>query len=161
MGISVTLRLNGTAREVHVDPRALLIDMVRDLGATGARVGCNTGDCGACSVMLDRELVKSRLVLAVSVSGSEVTTIEGTGGNLASCLKAAFVAQKGFQCGYCTSGMVLTAIDLLVHNPTPNEPEIRHAISGNLCRCTGYEDIVDAIAEAARTAATTEPDEPA
>ena len=146
---AITLHLNGTTREVRVDTRSLLVDVVRDLGARGARVGCHTGDCGACTVLLDGQLVKSCLVLAVAVSGSAVTTIEGCSGPLAAALQAAFVARKGFQCGYCTSGMILTAMDLLAGNPDPTEREIRHAIGGNLCRCTGYEDIVDAVAGAA------------
>ena len=153
MSTAITLRLNGTTRDTDGERRARRRDVGRDLGAKGARVGCHTGDCGACSLLLDGLLVKSCLVLAVSVPGGEVTTIEGSAGTLVTCLKEAFVSQKGFQCGYCTPGMILTAADLLAKTPEPTEGEIRHAISGNLCRCTGYEAIVDAIAEAASKAA--------
>jgi aerobic carbon-monoxide dehydrogenase small subunit len=143
------MRLNGETVEAAIDPRALLIEAVRDCGAKGARIGCLTGDCGACSLELDGRLVKSCLVLAASVEGSEVVTIEGSRHDIARELQAAFVACNGFQCGYCTSGMIMVAIDLLRTNLSPTEAEIRHAISGNLCRCTGYQDIVRAIAQAA------------
>ena len=142
-------RLNGKPVEAEIDPRALLIEAVRDCGAKGARIGCLTGDCGACSLELDGRLVKSCLVLAVSAEGSDIVTIEGSRHAIARELQAAFVACNGFQCGYCTSGMIMVAIDLLRANASPTEAEIRHAISGNLCRCTGYEDIVRAVGQAA------------
>jgi aerobic carbon-monoxide dehydrogenase small subunit len=143
------VRLNGKQVEAEIDPRALLIEAVRDCGAKGARIGCLTGDCGACSLKLDGRLVKSCLVLAVSAEGSDIVTIEGSRHAIASELQAAFVTCNGFQCGYCTSGMIMVAIDLLRANASPTEAEIRRAISGNLCRCTGYEDIVRAIGQAA------------
>lgn len=142
--------VNGRSHATTIDPRSLLVETIRDLGATGARIGCLTGDCGACTVLLDDRLTKSCLALAVSAAGGKVTTIEGEGSSTAACLREAFIANKAFQCGYCTSGMIMTAIDLLRKNPEPGEAEIRHAISGNLCRCTGYEEIVDAIADAAK-----------
>lgn len=155
------IKVNGRSHVTTIDPRSLLIDTIRDLGATGARIGCLTGDCGACTVLLDGRLTKSCLVLAVSVAGGTVTTIEGMGGWTAACLQEAFIANKAFQCGYCTSGMIMTAIDLLRKNPDPDEAEIRHAISGNLCRCTGYDDIVGAIADAAKKLPTKPKDKPA
>jgi aerobic carbon-monoxide dehydrogenase small subunit len=148
------IKLNGKAVEADIDPRALLIEVVRDCGARSARIGCLTGDCGACSLELDGRLAKSCLVLAVSAEGSEIVTLEGSRHPIAHELQDAFVACSGFQCGYCTSGMIMVAIDLLRSNPSPTEAEIRHAISGNLCRCTGYEDIVRAIARAAEVIRT-------
>ena len=145
----LSLRLNGRSVETEIDPRALLIEVIRDAGAKGARVGCLTGDCGACSVELDGRIAKSCLVLAISVNGSDVVTIEGNDDTVATALREAFKSHKGFQCGYCTSGMIMVATDLLRSNPHPTEAEIRHAISGNLCRCTGYDDIIKAIAGAA------------
>ena len=140
-------RVNGAAVEREIDPRLLLVEFVRDvLGLKGARIGCLTGDCGACTIRLDGAVVKACLALALSAEGREVVTIEGAG-DLAA-LQAAFVAENGFQCGYCTTGMVLTAAELLRGTPRPDEAEIRRAISGNLCRCTGYDDIVAAIRRA-------------
>jgi aerobic carbon-monoxide dehydrogenase small subunit len=143
------LRLNGRPVEIDVDQRALLVEVIRDLGAKGTRVGCLTGDCGACTVELDGRIAKSCLVLAVSVDGSEVATIEGNRDAVGAATREAFKAHRGFQCGYCTSGMIMVAIELLRRNPNPTEADIRLAISGNLCRCTGYEDIVRAVAGAA------------
>ncbi|MBW7970134.1 (2Fe-2S)-binding protein [Bradyrhizobium sp. BR 10289] len=143
------ITLNGKLVETDIDSRALLIEVVRDCGAKGAHIGCLTGDCGACSLEVDGRLAKSCLVLAVSAAGREVVTIEGSRDAIARELQSAFVACNGFQCGYCTSGMIMVAIALLRANPSPTEAEIRNAISGNLCRCTGYEDIVRAIASAA------------
>ena len=143
------LRLNEQPVEIDIDQRALLVEVVRDLGAKGARIGCLTGDCGACSVELDGRIAKSCLVLAASVDGSEIVTIEGSRDAIAEATREAFKAHRGFQCGYCTSGMIMVGVDFLRRNPNPTEAEIRLAISGNLCRCTGYEDIVKAIAGAA------------
>jgi carbon-monoxide dehydrogenase small subunit len=148
--VSFDITVNGRSHATTIDPRSLLIETIRDLGATGARIGCLTGDCGACTVLLDGRLIKSCLVLAVSAAGGHVTTIEGASSPSATCLQEAFIANKAFQCGYCTSGMIMTAIGLLQNNPDPDEADIRHAISGNLCRCTDYDDIVGAIAEAAK-----------
>lgn len=141
--------LNGKPLEGRIDPRSLLIEVVRNFGAKGARVGCLTGDCGACSVQLDGRLVKSCLVLAQSAADSDVVTIEGSNDAIAIALKTSFIEHNGFQCGFCTSGMILVAIDLLRLNPAPGAADIRKAISGNLCRCTGYENIVRAIESAA------------
>jgi aerobic-type carbon monoxide dehydrogenase small subunit (CoxS/CutS family) len=143
---SLRLRLNEQPVEIDIDQRALLVEVVRDLGAKGARIGCLTGDCGACSVEVDGRIAKSCLVLAASVDGSEIVTLEGSYDAIAAATREAFKAHRGFQCGYCTSGMIMVAIELLRRNPNPTEAEIRLAISGNLCRCTGYEDIVRAIA---------------
>ena len=146
----VRCTLNGGAFDREVDPRLLLLDLVRDLaGLKSTRMGCLTGDCGACSVLLDGQVVKSCLVLAQSAEDREVTTIEGAAG--LESIQDAFVAQNGFQCGYCTTGMVLTAAELLRANPHPTEDEIRHALIGNLCRCTGYESIVRSIQQASGT----------
>ncbi|RJF69534.1 (2Fe-2S)-binding protein [Rhodopseudomonas palustris] len=146
---AVRLQLNGQVVEAAIDPRALLIEVIRDLGATGARAGCLTGDCGACSVEIDGRLAKSCLVLAVSAGGSAIVTIEGRDDAMARAVQDAFVRCGGFQCGFCTSGMIMVALELLGRNPDPTEAQIRAAISGNLCRCTGYEDIVRSIASAA------------
>jgi aerobic-type carbon monoxide dehydrogenase small subunit (CoxS/CutS family) len=144
------IRLNGQPAEAAIDPRALLIEAVRELGAKGARIGCLTGDCGACSIELDGRLVKSCLVLAVSAAGCEIVTIEGSQDAIARAIQEGFRTCGGFQCGFCTSGMIMVAIDLLRRNPDPTEADIRSAISGNLCRCTGYEGIVKAIDSAAK-----------
>lgn len=149
-GAALAITVNGRQHRVEVDPRSLLVDVVRSLGGTGARVGCHTGDCGSCTLRLDGRLVKSCLVLAVAVPGGEVTTIEGFADPVVACLREAFVACKGFQCGYCTSGMILAAAELLRTDPDPTEDGIRHALIGNLCRCTGYDSIVNAVADAAR-----------
>ncbi len=140
-------RLNGEDLEREIDPRLLLLDLVRNVAdLKGTRMGCLTGDCGACTVLLDGKVVKSCLVLALSAEGREVVTIEGADG--LSAIQDAFVAENGFQCGYCTTGMVLTAAELLRANPHPSDAEIRHALIGNLCRCTGYDSIVAAIRRA-------------
>ena len=143
------LQLNGQPVEIDIDQRVLLVEVIRDLGIKGTRVGCLTGDCGACTVKLDGRIAKSCLVLAVSVDGSEVVTIEGSRDAVGAATREAFKAHRGFQCGYCTSGMIMVAIELLRRNPNPTEADTRLAISGNLCRCTGYEDIVRAVAGAA------------
>ena len=140
-------RLNGEGYERQIDSRLLLLDLVRNVAdLKGTRMGCLTGDCGACTVLLDGKVVKSCLVLALSAEGREVVTIEGADG--LSAIQDAFVAENGFQCGYCTTGMVLTAAELLRANPHPSDAEIRHALIGNLCRCTGYDSIVAAIRRA-------------
>ena len=149
----VRLTVNGIPREVEVEPRRLLVQTLReDLGLTGTHVGCDTSQCGACTVQLDGRAVKSCTVLAVQADGHEVTTIEGmapVGGLHA--LQTAFWEKHGLQCGFCTPGMIMAAADLLAGNPDPTDDEIRHAIEGNICRCTGYHNIVAAIREAAST----------
>lgn len=148
----VTVTVNGEQETVDVDTNKVLVDMIReDLALTGTNVGCRTGDCGACTVLVDGDVVKSCLRLAASVDGSEVTTIEGIAdkdGNLTP-VQQAFWDEFGFQCGYCLSGMLMCSTKLLEENPKPCEAEIRHAIDGNLCRCTGYHGIVRAVKAAA------------
>jgi len=147
----VALTVNGTRHERTVEPRVLLVDFLRnDLRLTGAHVGCDTSQCGACTVLVDGRAVKSCSMFAVQADGSDVTTIEGLAppGRLHP-LQEAFRANLGLQCGYCTPGVVLSAYALLRDNPSPTEDEIRVAISGNLCRCTGYQGIVRSVAAAA------------
>ena len=147
----VSIKVNGKQQERDVEPRRLLVHFLReDLGMTGTNVGCDTSQCGACTVLLDGMAVKSCTVLAVQAQGAEVTTVEGlaTDGQLHP-LQQAFWDNHGLQCGFCTPGMLLTAVDLLEHHPEPTEEEIRHGIEGNLCRCTGYQNIVRAIESAA------------
>ena len=147
----VAITVNGTRREAEVEPRQLLVYFLREqLGLTGTNVGCDTSSCGSCTVLLDGESVKSCTVLAVQAHGHEVTTIEGlaTDGELHP-VQRAFHEHHGLQCGYCTPGMVLAAVSFLAENPQPSEEEIRHALEGNLCRCTGYHNIVKAIQAAA------------
>ncbi len=149
--VPVQVTVNGQSLQVDVEPRTLLVHLLRDeLGLTGTHVGCDTGNCGACTVHVDGESCKSCTVLAVQADGTEVLTIEGLGqeGNLHP-LQQAFQNQHGLQCGYCTPGMIMAAADLLARNPSPSEAEIRHGLEGNLCRCTGYHNIVKAVDEAA------------
>jgi len=144
---TVHLTLNGEPRTADVDPRLLLVEAIRDVfGATGPKLGCGTGDCGACTVRRNGSVIKSCLELAVANDGADIVTIEGlaVGGTL-SALQQAFWDAYAFQCGFCLSGMLFAADDLLANNPAPSEAEIRGAIAGNLCRCTGYENIVVAI----------------
>jgi carbon-monoxide dehydrogenase small subunit len=147
----ITLTVNGQRRELDVEPRRLLVQAIReDLGLTGTHVGCDTSQCGACTVHLDGLAVKSCTVLAVQADGSQVKTIEGMApdGELHP-LQTAFWEKHGLQCGFCTPGMIMTAANLIAQSPDPSEDEIRHAIEGNLCRCTGYHNIVAAIRQAA------------
>jgi aerobic carbon-monoxide dehydrogenase small subunit len=147
----IAVTVNGESREAEVEPRQLLVYFLREqLGLTGTNVGCDTTSCGACTVLLNGEAVKSCTLLAVQADGLEVTTIEGlaTNGELHP-MQQAFHEQHGLQCGYCTPGMVLTAVSLLAENPNPTEAEIRHGLEGNLCRCTGYHNIVKAVQAAA------------
>jgi aerobic carbon-monoxide dehydrogenase small subunit len=148
---SIGITVNGIRREVEVEPRQLLVYFLREgLGLTGTTVGCDTSSCGACTVLLDSESVKSCTVLAVQADGREVTTIEGLADNGAfHPVQAAFHKHHGLQCGYCTPGMVLATVSLLAESPDPSEEEIRHALEGNLCRCTGYQNIVKAVRAAA------------
>ena len=147
----VTLTVNGERREADVEPRLLLVHLLRDnLGLTGTHVGCDTTNCGACTVHLDGEGVKSCTVLAVQADGAEVKTIEGMAdGAKLHPLQEAFWSDHGLQCGYCTPGMIMAAADLLQRNPDPTEEEVRHGLEGNLCRCTGYHNIVRAVIDAA------------
>ena len=149
--ITLSVTVNGEQRSADIDPRRLLVEAIReDLDLPGTHIGCLTGDCGACTVERDGKITKSCLVLAASAEGFEITTIEGLSENgELSTLQQAFWDGYGFQCGYCLPGMLFAAKDLLEQNSNPNEDEIRHAINGNLCRCTGYDTIVKSIAEAA------------
>ena len=147
----VSMTVNGVQYDQDVEPRLLLVHVLRDtLGLTGTHVGCDTSNCGACTVHLDGDAVKSCTVLAVQADGSEVTTIEGMGtdGDLHP-LQEAFWKNHGLQCGYCTPGMIMASADLLAKNPAPSEEEVREALAGNLCRCTGYHNIVKAVLDAA------------
>ncbi len=150
---TVRLTVNGTEHALDVEPRKLLVHALReDLGLTGAHVGCDTSSCGACTVHIDGEAAKSCTVLAVQADGAEVTTVEGLG-TLDSLhpVQEAFWEHHGLQCGYCTPGMIMAAADLLQRNPHPSEGDVRHALEGNLCRCTGYHNIVKAVMSAAET----------
>ncbi len=148
--VLVGISVNGEYREMAVKPEATLAEVLRDeLNHTGTNIGCGTGDCGACTVIMDGKAVNSCLVLALEAEGSEVRTIEGleTDGRLAP-VQRSFIASGAIQCGFCTPGMLMTAHEFLQRNPRPTEEEAREAISGNLCRCTGYTKIVQAIIEA-------------
>ena len=145
--MNVAITVNGVAREAEVEPRTLLVDLIRDgFGLTGTKIACDTSQCGSCTVHLDGMAVKSCTVLAVQANGAEVTTIEGLAEN------GAFHEQHGLQCGFCTPGMVMATVALLEQSPDPSDEEIRHGLEGNLCRCTGYENIVRAVREAAGAA---------
>jgi len=150
---TVRLHVNGGAHAVTVEPRRTLADVLReDLRLTGTHVGCEHGVCGACTVLWDGEPVRSCLLFAIQMDGASLTTVEGLAdGERLHPIQEAFWATHGLQCGFCTPGILLTAKALLDQNPTPDEAEIREAIGGNLCRCTGYHFIVEAIASAARS----------
>jgi aerobic carbon-monoxide dehydrogenase small subunit len=147
----VAFAVNGARHELDLEPRELLVYVLRDrLGLTGTNVGCDTSSCGACTVLVDGEAVKSCTVLGVQADGAEITTIEGLAQNgELHPIQQAFHEQHGLQCGFCTPGMVLTTVNLLEENPSPSEAEVRKALEGNLCRCTGYQNIVKAVQAAA------------
>ena len=149
--VRVSMTVNGAQESADVEPRLLLVHFLREtLGLTGTHVGCDTSNCGACTVHLDGDAVKSCTVLAVQADGSEVATIEGMGtdGDLHP-LQEAFWKNHGLQCGYCTPGMIMQSLDLLKENPSPDEAEVRDGLEGNLCRCTGYHNIVKSVLDAA------------
>ena len=148
----IVVTVNGSLSEVDVEPRQLLVYFLREqLGLKGTNVGCDTSSCGACTVLIDGESVKSCTTLAVQADGCDVTTIEGLAdGDELHPVQQAFHEQHGLQCGYCTPGFVLATVSLLQENPDPTEDEIRHALEGNLCRCTGYHNIVRSVQAAAR-----------
>jgi aerobic carbon-monoxide dehydrogenase small subunit len=149
---TINVTINGRLYEEDVEPRLLLSHFLREnIGLTGTHIGCVVGECGACSVLLDGKVVKSCLHFAVQADGREVTTVEGltTNGEL-SPIQEAFIKHYAFQCGYCTPGMVITSHALLQRNPNPSEEEIRKALAGNLCMCTGYVQIVQAVKDAAK-----------
>jgi len=148
---AVSMTVNGKARKAHVEPRLLLVHFLREqLNLTGTHVGCDTSQCGACTVLIDGRSVKSCTVFAVQADGSKITTIEGlaTKGALHP-MQECFWEEHGLQCGFCTRGMIMSAVNLLADNPQPTEDQIREGISGNFCRCTGYQHIVNAIQHAA------------
>jgi aerobic carbon-monoxide dehydrogenase small subunit len=151
MKCSISLTVNGTMRSAVVEPRTLLVHVLRDdLDLTGTHIGCDTSQCGACIVLIDGLVVKSCTQLAVQCEGQAITTIEGIGTmDSLHPLQVAFWEKHGLQCGFCTPGMILTAVDLLARKPDPSETEIRHALEGNYCRCTGYQNIVAAVQAAA------------
>jgi len=146
------MTVNGVQQTAEVEPRLLLVHFLRDhLGLTGTHVGCDTSNCGACTVHLDGDAVKSCTVLAVQADGGEVTTIEGLGSEGAlHPVQEGFWEHHGLQCGYCTPGMIMAGADLLAKNPDPSDEEVREALAGNLCRCTGYHNIVKAVMSAAK-----------
>lgn len=157
MAYPVSITVNGTTYEREVEPRLLLAHFLREtLGLTGTNIGCDTSQCGSCTVLMDGMAVKSCTVLAVQADGSEITTIEGLAvdGKLHP-VQEAFWEKHGLQCGFCTPGMIITVVDLLNNNPNPTDEEIRHGLDGNICRCTGYQNIVEATKyAAARMSAT-------
>jgi carbon-monoxide dehydrogenase small subunit len=150
--MEIALNINGSVKKLSVEPRTLLVHAIRDAGLTGTHIGCDSSSCGVCTVVLDgKTAVKSCTMFAVQAEGHAITTIEGMaqGGKLHP-LQQAFYDHHGLQCGYCTPGMILSAHVLLQHNPSPSEEEIRFGLSGNLCRCTGYQNIVRAVQQAAQ-----------
>ncbi|MDP2480069.1 MAG: (2Fe-2S)-binding protein [Candidatus Palauibacterales bacterium] len=151
MNTSVSIAVNGTPHDSRIEPRLLLVHYLRDvLGLTGTHVGCETSLCGSCTVLLDGRAVKACTVLAAQADGAEVTTIEGLAdGDELHPLQEAFWEEHGLQCGFCTPGMIMAAHQLLEDHPDPSEAEIRHGLEGNLCRCTGYQNIVRAVRRAA------------
>ena len=148
---TLNLTVNGQPVQTEVEPRTLLVELLRGpLGLTGTHVGCDTSQCGCCTVMVDGEAVKSCTMLAVQAEGRSITTVEGLSkGGALHPVQEAFIDCHGLQCGFCTPGMMMTATCLLQHNPNPSEAEIVHALEGNLCRCTGYVNIVAAVKQAA------------
>jgi len=151
----ITVNVDGVAYEDDVDPRLLLVHYLREtVGKTGTPIGCDTSNCGACTVLMDGTSVKSCAVLAVQADGSSITTIEGLANGEWHPMQQAFHAEHALQCGYCTPGMILAAVDLLRDNPHPTDQEIRDGLEGNLCRCTGYQNIVSAVRRAAEAGVT-------
>jgi aerobic carbon-monoxide dehydrogenase small subunit len=151
MNISVKIRVNGVLHEAEVEPRLLLAHFLRETcGLTGTHVGCETSVCGACTVLVDGQAVKSCTMFAVQADGAEVTTVEGLANGEMHPVQEGFWECHGLQCGYCTPGMMMTVVQLLERNQAPSRDEIRHALDGNLCRCTGYTHIIDAVEYAAK-----------
>jgi carbon-monoxide dehydrogenase small subunit len=150
MQCPVTISVNGRVLTREIEPRLLLVHFLRDAGLTGTKVGCDTSQCGACTVLLDGIAVKSCTTLAIQADGTTVTTIEGLAGNgQLTPLQEAFWEKHGLQCGFCTPGMVFAAHEILRTNPNPSDDDIRHGLEGNMCRCTGYQNIVRAVQAAA------------
>ncbi|MGH7600591.1 MAG: (2Fe-2S)-binding protein [bacterium] len=157
MSLSIKVKINGATREVAIEPRLLLVHFIREtLGLTGTHIGCDTTNCGACTVLLNGKAVKSCTVLAAQADGGEVMTVEGLAQNgKLHPIQEGFWEKHGLQCGFCTPGMMMTTYALLKKNPNPSEDDIRWAISGNLCRCTGYVNIVKAVQYAAEVMSKT------
>lgn len=152
--MQITVNVNGQSYSRDVEPRMLLVHFLREaLALTGTKVGCDTSQCGACTVHMDGMAVKSCNVLAAQADGSSITTIEGLGASGLHPMQQAFWEKHGLQCGYCTPGMIMAASKLIENNPNPTDDEIRHGLEGNICRCTGYENIVRAVKSAAQTVA--------
>jgi carbon-monoxide dehydrogenase small subunit len=153
--VPITLRVNDVERRATVEPRTLLVQFLREnLGLTGTHIGCETSQCGACTVLLDGQAVKSCTLLAVQADGAEVTTIEGLApAGMLHPVQQAFWDEHGVQCGFCTPGMVLSTVAMLESDPNPSEESIRHGLEGNICRCTGYNNIVRAVRRAAESLA--------
>ena len=147
----IELKVNGKAHKAEIKARVLLVDFLRDyLDLTGTNIGCDTSQCGACTILMDGQTIKSCTAFAVQANGTEITTIEGIAKNgELHPLQQAFWDEHGLQCGYCTSGMIMAGIGVLEKNPNPTESEIRHSLEGNICRCTGYQNIIAAVKEAA------------
>jgi aerobic-type carbon monoxide dehydrogenase small subunit (CoxS/CutS family) len=142
----ITVTLNGETRSVDVEPSDILLDVLREkLGVKSPKIGCERGDCGACTVLLEGRSVRTCLILAIEVDGSRITTVEGLSKAGLTPLQESFIQHSSFQCGFCAPGMVLAATELLGKNPHPSEAEVKEAIAGNLCRCTGYQPIIDAV----------------
>src|SRR5690348_14605216 len=154
--VTISLTVNGVIHHLVIEPRRLLVDVLReDLALTGTNIGCEHGVCGSCTVLLDGKSVRSCLMFAVQANNHEVTTVEGLSSHgEMHPLQQAFWEQQGLQCGFCTPGFLMAAYELLQHNPDPSEEEIRHALSGNICRCTGYQHIIEAVQAAAQTMAS-------
>ncbi len=143
---TITLNVNGESRSVDVEPNDTLLEVIREkLGIKSPKIGCERGDCGSCTVLLDGRTVRSCLILAVEAEGHEVVTVEGLSSDGPTELQQSFIDHNSFQCGFCAPGIVLSATELLERNPNPDEGDVREAIAGNLCRCTGYEPIVKAV----------------
>ena len=147
----ITLTLNNETRSVDVEPSDILLDVLREtLGVKSPKIGCERGDCGACTVLLDGKTVRTCLILAIETDGHQITTLEGLSQSGLTAVQRSFLKHNSFQCGFCAPGMVLAATELLEKNPHPDDEEIKEAIAGNLCRCTGYEPIIKAIADVSR-----------
>ncbi len=147
---TITLSVNGESRTVDVEPNDTLLEVIRErLGIKSPKVGCERGDCGSCTVLLDGRSVRSCIILAVEADGHEVVTVEGLSADGPTELQQSFIDHNSFQCGFCAPGIVLSATELLARNPSPTEDEVKEAIAGNLCRCTGYEPIVKAVMDVA------------
>jgi len=150
---TITLTINGELRSVDVEPNDILLYVLRDkLGVKSPKIGCERGDCGTCTILLNGKPVRSCLILAIEVDGQEITTVEGLSQDGLTPLQEKFLEHNSFQCGFCAPGMTLAATELLKNNPTPTRLEVQEAIAGNLCRCTGYKQIIDAILDASRKA---------